>query len=84
MIRYTIISADDMVGSGGEINETTTSGDTYTLTGLSLYLNYSVQVAAITINGTGPFSASVIAVSMYKCKCPKNHPKVCYVLITCT
>ena len=66
-----MISSDDMIGSGGEINETTTSEVTYTLTGLSLYLNYSVQVAAITINGTGPFSAALIAIPIYEGKCTK-------------
>ena len=78
MIRYTIISADDMVGSGGEINETITSGDTYILTGLSLLVNYSVQVAATTINGTGPFSTSVIVMPIYGGKCEKKHPRVCH------
>ena len=66
-----MISSDDMIGSGGEINETTTSEVTYTLTGLSLYLNYSVQVAAITINGTGPFSAALITIPIYEGKCTK-------------
>ena len=65
-----MISSGD---TGGEINDIITSKDTYILTGLSLYFNYSVQVAAITINGTGPFSASVIAIAIYAGKCSKKH-----------
>ena len=33
-----------------------TSGTTHTISGLITYVNYSVIVAAMTINGTGPFS----------------------------
>ena len=33
-----------------------TNGTTHILSGLVAYVNYSVIVAAMTVNGTGPFS----------------------------
>ena len=33
-----------------------TNGTTHTISGLVAYVKYSVIVAAVTINGTGPFS----------------------------
>ena len=36
------------------------SGTTYTISGLVAYVNYSVTVAARTVNGTGPFSNAVV------------------------
>ena len=35
----------------------------FTLTGLLPFTNYSVEVAAMTINGTGPFSAPITNLS---------------------
>ena len=76
VIRLAINATGDMVGSGGEINETITGRLTYILNGLSLLINYSVQVAAITVNGTGPFSAAVLA---DESKHTKQHPKGLFV-----
>ena len=50
MIQYTRVGSSDMMS----VN--VTSGTTYTLSGLVAYVNYSVIVAAVTVNGTGPFS----------------------------
>ena len=36
------------------------SGTTHTISGLVAYVDYSVIVAARTINGTGPFSSAVV------------------------
>ena len=55
MIQYT--------RSGIIINEVVTSGLTYAISGLVPFVNYSVRVAAMTINGTGPFSAEIMQVS---------------------
>ena len=76
-----MISSGDMVGSGDEINETITSEDTYILTGLSVINTYLVEVAATTINGTGPFSAPVIAMPTYEGKCKEKHQKVYYIML---
>ena len=55
VIRYT--------RSGFTINEIVASGLTYIISGLVPFVNYSVRVAAMTINGTGPFSADIMQVS---------------------
>ena len=48
------------IGSSGMMNMSTTSEVSgtaiITISGLVAYVNYSVIVAAITVNGTGPFS----------------------------
>ena len=44
------------VGSNDTISVNVTSGSTHTISGLVAYVNYSVIVAAMTVNGTGPFS----------------------------
>ena len=44
------------VGSSDMMSVNITSGTTHTISGLVAYVNYSVTVAAITVNGTGPFS----------------------------
>ena len=36
------------------------SGTTHTISGLVAYVDYSVTVAARTVNGTGPFSSAVV------------------------
>ena len=36
------------------------SGTTHTISGLVAYVNYSVRVAAMTVNGTGLFSDSPV------------------------
>ena len=50
VIQYT------RVGSGDMMSVNVTSGTTHTISGLVAYVNYSVIVAAMTVNGTGPFS----------------------------
>ena len=50
VIQYT------RVGSSGIVSVSVTSGTTHTISGLVAYVNYSVIVAAMTVNGTGPFS----------------------------
>ena len=50
VIQYT------RVGSSEMMSVNVTSGTTHTISGLVGYVNYSVIVAAMTVNGTGPFS----------------------------
>ena len=50
VIQYTRVGSSDMMS----VNDT--SGTTRTISGLVAYVNYSVIVAAMTVNGTGPFS----------------------------
>ena len=50
VIQYT------RVGSSDIMSVNVNSGTTHTISGLVAYVNYSVTVAARTVNGTGPFS----------------------------
>ena len=50
VIQYT------RVGSSDIMSVNVTSGTTHIISGLVAYVNYSVIVTAMTINGTGPFS----------------------------
>ena len=50
VIQYTRVGSSDM------ISVNVTSGTTHTISGLVAYVNYSVTVAAMTVNGTGPFN----------------------------
>ena len=50
VIQYTRVGSSDMMS----IN--VTSGTIHTISGLVAYVNYSVIVATMTVNGTGPFS----------------------------
>ena len=54
MINYTRVGSSDMMSMSvtGETSRTTV----ITISGLVAYFNYSVIVAAMTVNGTGPFS----------------------------
>ena len=52
VIRYTT------VGSTVTTIENITNKVTYTISGLDAYVNYSVMVAALNINGSGPFKSS--------------------------
>ena len=54
IIQYT------RVGSQTVTSETVTSGTTHTISGLLAYVDYSVIVAAININGTGRFNSPVV------------------------
>ena len=54
MVNYTMVGSSDMMSM---IFMGETSGITViTISGLVAYVNYSVIVAAMTVNGTGPFS----------------------------
>ena len=57
MIQYT------RVGSSDIMNDVVTSGTTHTISGLVAYSNYSIRVAAVNDQGTGPFSNPVVQVS---------------------
>ena len=48
------------VGSSVKTIETVTNKVTYTISGLDAYVDYSVMVAALNINGSGPFSDPVV------------------------
>ena len=50
VIQYTEFESNDMTS----VN--VTSETTHTISGLVAYVDYSVIVAAMTVNGTGPFS----------------------------
>ena len=47
------------VGSNDNINEIVPSGTTLTISGLAPFVDYSVRVTAMTVNGTGSFSDAV-------------------------
>ena len=49
--------------SGIVMKETVANGVIYVISGLVPFANYSVKMAAMTINGTGPFSTDIIQVS---------------------
>ena len=67
-IQYT------MVGSTVAMDEVIGSRNAYTIIELLPFVNYSIVIAAITVNGTGPFSAPVIELSGPEGKgiCPKG------------
>ena len=48
------------VESGDITSETVTSGMTRTISGLVSFFDYSIRVAAINVNGTGPFSDALV------------------------
>ena len=50
VIQYTKVGSSDMM------SENINSGTTHTISGLVAYVDYSVIVAAVNVNGTGPFS----------------------------
>ena len=55
-IQYTKDGSSNM-------NVNVTNGTNHTISALVAYVNYSVIVAAITVNGTGPFSDPVVGIS---------------------
>jgi len=61
MIRYTRVDTGELqvMNVSDVSNRTVTS----TISGLVAFTNYSVEVAAVNINGTGPFSDAVFALS---------------------
>ena len=50
VIQYTRVGSNDMMSMN------VASGTTHTISGLVAYVNYSIIVATMTVNGTGPFS----------------------------
>ena len=50
VVQYTRVGSSDMMS----VN--VTGGTTHTISELVAYVNYSLTVAAMTVNGTGPFS----------------------------
>ena len=50
MIQYTRVGSSDMMSVN--VN----SGTTHAISGLVAFVDYSVTVAAVNVNGTGPFS----------------------------
>ena len=53
-IQYTRVALSDVM------SKNVNSGTTHTISGLLAYVNYSVIVAVVNVNGTGPFSNAVI------------------------
>jgi len=61
MIRYTRVNTgESQVMNVSDVSYRTI---TSTISGLVAFTNYSVEVAAANINGTGPFSEAVIGLS---------------------
>ena len=56
------------VGSSDSMSVNVNSGTTHTISGLVAYVNYSVIVAAVNVNGTGPFSNPVVGRSGEDCE----------------
>ena len=48
------------VGTSDTMSASVSNGTTHTISGLVAYVDYSVIVAARTVNGTGPFSNAVV------------------------
>ena len=55
VIQYTRVGSSDFIGI---IN--VNSGTTHTISRLVAYVDYSVILAAVNVNGTGPFSNPVV------------------------
>ena len=51
------------VGSNFTMDDIVTSRRTYRITELLPFVNYSVEIAAVNVNGTGPFSDPIIELS---------------------
>ena len=57
MIQLTRVGSGDMMSVNVHVSSATT---VITILGLVAYVNYSVSVAAMTVNGTGPLSDPVV------------------------
>ena len=57
MIQLTRVGSGDMMSENVHVSSATT---VITLLGLVAYVNYSVSMAAMTVNGTGPLSDPVV------------------------
>ena len=62
VIQYT------RVGLSDTMSENVNSGTTHKISGLVAYVNYSVIVAAVNVNGTGPYSSPMIERSGEDCE----------------
>ena len=54
VIQYTRVGSSDMM------SENISSGNAHRLSRLFPYVNYSVTVAVVNVNGTGPFSSPIV------------------------
>ena len=54
VIQYTRVETSDMM------SENVNNGTAHTISGLVAYVDYSVSVAAVNVNGTGPFSMPIV------------------------
>ena len=61
VIQYKKNGSQDTVSNIQKVN--VASGTTHTISGLVAITEYSVKVAAMNVNGTGPFSESVVGIS---------------------
>ena len=59
VVQYTKLS-DIMSDSSYIMSENVNSGTTHIISELVAYVNYSVTVAAVNVNGIGPFSIPVV------------------------
>ena len=75
MINYTRVGSSDMMS----VN--VTSGTTRTISGLVAYVNYSVIVAAMTVNGTGPFSDPPVEEGQEKMVSYINNYTTCMLIV---
>ena len=57
MIQYTRVGSGDMMSENVRVTGDTT---VFTISGLVAYVNYSVSVTAMNVNGTGPLSDPVV------------------------
>ena len=57
VVEYTSIE------SNNTLNDTVTNGTTLAISALDVFSDYSIRVAAVTFNGTGPFSNPVMEIS---------------------
>ena len=55
MIQYTRVGSDSIM-----IVTVTSETTAHTISGLVAYVDYSVIIAAVNVNGTGPFSVPVV------------------------
>ena len=61
VMQYKKNGSQDAVSNRQKVN--VASGTTHTISGLVAITEYSVKVAAMNVNGTGPFSESVVGIS---------------------
>ena len=67
VIRYNRVGSDDIM------HVDVVNRNIYTISGLVAYVDYSVIVAAMTVNGTGPFNSPVVGRSGDESELNKLH-----------